>query len=91
MSIHQDHPRQSEVKNVVNKVKYEYIYLATELEYIANRFRDTSPNIILINKRRYYDKAMQQNGTKRGIDIRFERENFKEIEYLSSIIYFIEI
>lgn len=73
---------------MLRKYKYEYIYLATESECIENKFREAFPGMILINKRSYYDKAMQQNGSKWITDVHFERKNdeyLKGIEYLSSL------
>lgn len=95
LSKPKNHPRQPEIDDVIYKVrkyikkyKYEYIYLATESKSIENRFREAFPKKILTNKRSYYDKAMEKNGSKWITEVHFDRKNdeyLKGIEYLSSL------
>ena len=93
------HPIQPDVDDVISDVKAkmkeyycDYIYLATDEEQIKARFEKTFPNLVLTNKRHYYDEFydLKKSG---GDDTRiswvsFDRENdnfYKSLEYLSSI------
>lgn len=89
------HPVQPDLEEVVEKIKefidkygIQYIYLATEDSKVAQKLKHEFPNMILENKRMYYDeKYDKQNSWVIG-EVCFDRENddyLKGIEYLSSL------
>ncbi len=78
----------AEARFWMQKYGYERIYLATEDERIYIRFAAAFPDLILVNKRSYYDKAMAEQNVKAIGLVQFKRENdnyWKGLEYLSSI------
>lgn len=94
-----NHPIQPEVDDVIalvkeklDELKCEWIYLATEEEKIADKFEKAFPGKILVNKRKYYDEfdAIRENqGENARISwVHFDRENdnyYKSLEYFSSV------
>ncbi|CVI67331.1 hypothetical protein NDGK_00843 [Clostridiales bacterium CHKCI001] len=91
------HPVQPSVDDVIAHCKkllktdtYDAIYLATEEKQIRDTFCQAFPNMILENKRRYYDDIYYKNQNIQYIkDVQFDRENnnyWTGLEYLSSII-----
>lgn len=93
------HPIQPDIESLMNHVKKikneyncDYIYLATEEYAIYLKFVETFGNIILTNKRTYFDdyyklKQVLGNETRIG-HVEEERKNdkkLKSLEYLSSI------
>lgn len=77
-------------KKLLNTHTYDAIYLATEEKQIRDTFCQAFPNMILENKRRYYDDIYYKNQDIQYIkDVQFDRENnnyWTGLEYLSSII-----
>lgn len=95
MTKPQGHPIQPDIVEVIEKIKefkkkysFEYIYLATEDGRIKVKMQEAFPNMILTNKRMYYDEIFIKNECNLIKDVHFNRENddyFKGLEYLSSI------
>jgi len=89
------HPVQPEVEDVIELVKQkmqelglDYIYLATEEYRIVKQFEAAFPDKIIVNKRTYYDEIFYQNNCTDIYQVNFERENdiyLKGLEYLASI------
>lgn len=78
----------NKVKDYVNKHDIKYIYLATEAGDAEKRFRKEFPNMIIINKREYFDQQGVDFTKHILADVSFKRKNdnyLKGIEYLSSI------
>lgn len=80
------------IKKKILELNCEYIYLATEEEHIFNQFDEAFPNMILTNKRHYYDdfyKIKEKSGELTRISwVSSGRENdnyYKSLEYISSI------
>lgn len=91
------HPVQPSVDDVIAHCKkllktyhYDAIYLATEEKQIRDTFCQAFPNMILENKRKYYDDIYYKKPNIQYIkDVQFDRENnnyWTGLEYLSSII-----
>lgn len=90
------HPVQPDINDVITLCRkkisedsYEAIYLATEEKQIRDKFADAFPNMVLENKRTYYDNIYYKNNIQYIKDVHFERENnnyWRGLEYLSSII-----
>lgn len=88
------HPIQPNIEDVIElcrKKMFElgctHIYLATEEKNIYDRFNTEFPNMILINKRMWYDKYYSSNINAIG-EMHFNRKDDdyrKSLEYLSSI------
>lgn len=95
-----NHPRQPPVEDVIalvrekmDALRCEYIYLATEEREIQRRFDEAFPGKVLINKREYYDDywtlAERMGGAARIAMVRHDRENdayLRALEYLSSLV-----
>ncbi len=78
-----------ETYNLLNSGKYTHIYLATECEEVYNKFAQSFPNQLIVNKRSYYDVIMKNQDIHRITNVHFDRENdnyVKSIEYLSSLV-----
>jgi len=89
------HPVQPEIKDVISLVKQkmqelhlDYIYLATEELRIVKEFENVFPQKIIVNKRHYYDEDFYQNEFTDIYQVygKHEDEIYERgIEYLSSI------
>jgi len=78
----------SEARQWMERYHYDRLYLATEDERIYDQFNTAFPGRILVNKRSYYDKAMQEQNVSAIGRVHFDRENddyLKGLEYLSSL------
>lgn len=90
------HPVQPEIDDVINiirekidKLRCDKIYLATEDSKIEQRIREYFPDKVLINKRVYYDDEFEKGKYTWIKDVHFNRVNddyLKGLEYLSSLI-----
>ena len=88
-------PPQPKVEDLIAKAKewmeefgYEKVYLATEAESIYQEFHEAFGDRLLVNKRKYYDKVMEEKDIKWISMVHFDRENdnyWKGLEYLSSM------
>lgn len=78
-----------ECKKIMSEYNYTHIYLATEERKIRDIFEESFPNLILENRRQYYDDIYDQNPNIQFIkEVKFNRENnnfLSGLEYLSSI------
>lgn len=93
---HKGLPIQPKIEDVINdckvwmnKYNYEKIYLATESEDIYNQFISALPDKVIVNKRDYYDKKMQEASLKLIGEVHFERDNdnyIRGLQYLSSLV-----
>lgn len=93
---HKGLPIQPKIEEVINdckvwmnKYNYEKIYLATESEDIYNQFISALPDKVIVNKRDYYDKKMQEASLKLIGEVHFERDNdyyIRGLQYLSSLV-----
>ena len=91
-----NHPRQPSFEEVVRTTRkvikrfgYTSIYLATEDEDIANRFKKEFPGMILENKRHYLDKAFAKEKALLLRDVTLGISNEEEVlglEYLTSLV-----
>lgn len=90
------HPVQPSVEEVIShcqehmkQYSYDAIYLATEERQIRDAFCQAFPNMILENKRSYYDDIYYNDQSIRYIkDVHFNRDNnnyWRGLEYFSSI------
>ena len=89
------HPVQPDIQMFISKTKeffekggYHKIYLATEDSRYDKAFREYFGEILLINKRQYYDNYYLSQNISLIKDVHFERDNdeyLKGLEYLSSL------
>lgn len=89
------HPIQPDINDVIEfckdkikKYKFNYIYLASEEKTVEELFRKNFPEMVIINKRVYYDEILKENKGQYAWQIHTNRENEiynRGIEYLSSI------
>ncbi len=78
----------SDIKDWMQKYNYDKVYLATEDERIFNALSKELPDVILTNKRTYYDKKLAETNQKWIGTVSFDRENdryYRGLEYYSSI------
>ena len=92
------HPRQPDVKVVIDKVKklmlennYDYIYITTEEKQIIEMFYEVfSKEKTLVMEREYYDKVFYANSEIQYVtEVTFQRDNdlhMREWEYLASVV-----
>ena len=90
------HPVQPEIDDViriikekVDKLGCDKIYLATEDSKIERQINEHFPGKVLINQRVYYDNEFEQGNYNWIKDVHFDRANddyLKGLEYLSSLI-----
>lgn len=79
------------VRRMINELKVDYLYLATEEERIKEVFDEFFPGRIIVNKRNYYDSYynLYSEDTKTKISaVHFDRERdsfHKSLEYFSSL------
>ena len=81
-----------DVRRIMEKRKYDAIYLATEELAIQEQFKKAFPEKIIINKRKYFDSYYDIKKVNKDAlisAVHFERENdnyYKGLEYFSSIV-----
>lgn len=89
------HPVQPTVEQVIEQAKvlmqkyrFDRIYLATEEMAIHEKFEKAFPGLIVVNKRQYYDSIFNSCNMSYIYEVQFDRENdiyLKGLEYLSSL------
>ncbi len=75
-------------REMMEKWKLEYVYLATEDSTIAAAMRAAFPGRVLENRRTYYDAVFREKNLDWIGDVHFDREDDeyrKGVEYLSSL------
>ena len=73
---------------VMERLRIENIYLATEDRLIAEAFHGEFPGRVIENQRRYFNEQYQDNDLTVVSQVHFNRENddyLKMLEYLSSV------
>lgn len=74
-----------EVRDVLLKEKFKYIYLATESQEIEKRIKEEFGEIVLTNKRTYYDNTDYSCGLA-TVSIQGKSRYERNLEYISSIM-----
>lgn len=76
------------LKQVMSEQKLEYIYLATEEKKIADMVKKEFGDVVLENKRKYFDEIYDKGDIRTVAHVNFDREDddfWKMLEYMSSI------
>ncbi|MBO7254516.1 MAG: hypothetical protein J6V36_04355 [Clostridia bacterium] len=89
------HPIQPTLEELIEKAKQtmkeqklDYIYLATEEKKAADALKNEFGDIIIENKRKYFDEVYEKENISRVSQVNFDREDddfWKMLEYMSSI------